>query len=380
MANHIPENCYPVVELNDPTGKVLINQFIDLNLFDNRTAEEDYLEAANSWSLNNPRTIQLPAFDDNGDFITPAPENSMLIQHLSLSPVLDENGNVLPLPEGYRQIVDTTVFLPLEYEEVEPTIKPAPNGYILDLEALLYYAILYQAIPSPDNTYYLQTVFPPISEYPLQPATQAQIDAYNAQEDARIAHEILHNARQERFAALNSFSRKLLNNGVILNIMPFNESVSTHAIKIPSTMALLEENLDIAHGLKSKMFAFPSLNKKVYFENIPQSCIETLIDDIAYSKISIKHRILLAADQIQAAQTIEEINAITLNLDNLVPRDSNFGVVDNVINYNMKEDIVENITISKIEYGVQIPLPIVNADGTPNLANIETLTSLLAHA
>ena len=374
MANHIPANCYPVVELNDPAGKVLVDQFIDLDLLDDRTAEEDYLEAANNWSLNNPRTIQVSAFDDNGDFITPAPENSILMQDLPLSPVLDENGDVLPIPEGYRQIIDRAAFLPLGY--------PAPNDYIEDSEALVYYKILYQAIPSPHNTYYLQTlsVYPPISEYPLQPATQAQIDAYNAQEDARIAQEILQNGRQERLAELNAFSKQLLNNGVILNIMPFNESVSTHAIKIPSTMTLLTENLDLAHGLKSKTFAFPSLNKKVYFENIPQSCIEKLIDDIAFSKISIKRRILLAADQIQAAQSIEEINAITLNLDNLVPADTNFGVVDNVINYNMTEDIVENITISKIEHGAEIPLPIVNADGRPNSPNIDTLTSLLAYA
>jgi hypothetical protein len=292
---------------------------------------------------------------------------------------------MLPPPDGYTLNMEETryeklVILPLEYEQVDLVISPAPNGYILNIEEQRYDKIAYQAIPSPENTYYVQTTSPDISQYPLQPATQAQIDAYNAQEDARIAQEILQHGREARLAELNAFSKQLLNNGVILNIMPFNESVSTHTIRIPSTMAILSDNLNIAHGLKSKAFSFPSLNRKVYFEEIPQSCIETLIDDIAYSKISIKRRILLAADKIQAAQTIEEINAITLNLDNLVPADTNFGIVDNVINYNMTEDIVENIIISKIENGVEIPLPIVNADGTPNLQNIETLTSLLTYA
>ena len=154
--NYIPTTCYPVVAIDDTAQTIKADIFVDCP--NGTTALQDYTNTVNAWIEANTTTQIISAFDDSGNFITPAPTNCTLQQTLAT--------------------------LPLQYEADGTTVSAAPSGYELNSDSTAYIEIA-----NSSNTSYLQTNTPLASQYTFQPATQEQIDAYSAAQDKAIAEQ-----------------------------------------------------------------------------------------------------------------------------------------------------------------------------------------------
>lgn len=124
---------------NTQTNKINPNLITgEVALFE---TEQDFLIPKQKWINDNTVINNLSAFDENGDFIEIAPENSILQQNLST--------------------------LPLTY--TDEILDEAPEGYEINEDETQYIEL-----PNSTNTKYIQTILPNENDYQYRVATEIE--------------------------------------------------------------------------------------------------------------------------------------------------------------------------------------------------------------